>query len=82
MFCLNTNISFKTNFLSNFIFSFALQFLQENGFSNPISVKQLMSPTTKDFVRVFQFLFNFLDDDYVVGSKIDEEIPAKFKEMK
>eukprot|EP00057_Strongylocentrotus_purpuratus_P002124 XP_003723890.1 PREDICTED: kinetochore protein NDC80 homolog [Strongylocentrotus purpuratus] len=59
-----------------------IEFLQENGFSNPISVKQLMSPTTKDFVRVFQFLFSFLDEDYVVGSKIDEEIPAKFKEMK
>ncbi|XP_063954410.1 kinetochore protein NDC80 homolog [Lytechinus pictus] len=59
-----------------------IDFLQEHGFSHPISVKQLMSPTTKDFVRVFQFLYNFLDEDYVVGPKIDEEIPAKFKELK
>ena len=41
-----------------------------------------MSPTTKDFIRVFQFIFNFMDEDYVVAQKFEEDIPAKLKELK
>ncbi|XP_072178438.1 kinetochore protein NDC80 homolog [Diadema setosum] len=59
-----------------------VDFLQENNFSHQLSVKQLMSPTTKDFIRIFQFIYNFLDEDYVVGQKFEEEIPTKLKALK
>jgi SMC interacting uncharacterized protein involved in chromosome segregation len=43
-----------------------IRFLTENGYNHPISLKLLTSPMMKDFLRIFQFLYNQLDPGHKV----------------
>ncbi|KAI0228966.1 Kinetochore protein NDC80-like [Lamellibrachia satsuma] len=58
-----------------------VEFLVENSYPFPISPKLLHSPQTKDFVRIFEFLMNFIWTKYKVGNKIEEEVPAMLKNI-
>ncbi|MEE6526471.1 hypothetical protein FKM82_027146, partial [Ascaphus truei] len=58
------------------------EFLNENGYSQTISVKSLQGPSTKDFVKIFAFIYSFILPNYEVpDSKFEEEIPRIFKEL-
>ncbi|XP_072019595.1 kinetochore protein NDC80 homolog [Amphiura filiformis] len=59
-----------------------IEFLTENGYSHPLSVKLLTTPTTKDFLKIFQFIYGFLDPKYTLPAKPEEEIPQVFKTLK
>ncbi|CAM4429516.1 unnamed protein product, partial [Caretta caretta] len=57
-------------------------FLVENGYAQNVSVKSLQTPSTKDFCRIFAFIYVFLCPSYELpDSKIEEEIPKVFKEL-
>ncbi|XP_013415462.1 kinetochore protein NDC80 homolog [Lingula anatina] len=58
-----------------------LEFLLEKGFPHNINKKVLLYPTSKDFFRIFEFLFSFIEPKYQVGPKPEEEIPKLFKLM-
>ncbi|XP_026502037.1 kinetochore protein NDC80 homolog [Terrapene carolina triunguis] len=58
------------------------EFLVENGYAQNVSVKSLQTPTTKDFFRIFAFIYAFLCPSYELpDSKIEEEVPKVFKEL-
>ncbi|XP_059830818.1 kinetochore protein NDC80 homolog [Hypanus sabinus] len=56
------------------------EFLGDNGYPQSISVKSLQSPTSKEFVKIFSFMFSLIDSSYQLpDSKFEEEIPRIFK---
>ncbi|XP_050814606.1 kinetochore protein NDC80 homolog isoform X1 [Gopherus flavomarginatus] len=58
------------------------EFLVEKGYAQNVSVKSLQTPSTKDFFRIFAFIYAFLCPSYELpDSKIEEEIPKVFKEL-
>ncbi|XP_041060421.1 kinetochore protein NDC80 homolog isoform X4 [Carcharodon carcharias] len=58
------------------------EFLGECGYPHSISTKSLQSPTTKEFLKIFSFLYNLLDQSYQMpDSKFEEEIPRIFKSL-
>ncbi|KAM7180090.1 kinetochore protein NDC80 homolog isoform 1-T1 [Macrochelys suwanniensis] len=58
------------------------EFLVENGYAQNVSMKSLQTPSTKDFFRIFAFIYVFLCPSYELpDSKIEEEIPKVFKEL-
>ena len=60
-----------------------IQFLTENGYTaSQLSPKQLSAPSNKDFIRIFQFIYSFIDPNYNWGkSKAEDEIPQLFKTL-
>ncbi|NWI96820.1 NDC80 protein, partial [Pitta sordida] len=58
------------------------EFLAENGYAHNVSLKSLQSPSVKDFLKIFTFIYGFLCPSYELGdSKFEEEIPKSFKEL-
>ncbi|CAH2218786.1 kinetochore NDC80 homolog [Pelobates cultripes] len=58
------------------------EFLNENGYSQTITVKSLQGPSTKDFLKIFAFIYSFICPGYEIpDSKFEEEIPRLFKEL-
>uniref|UniRef100_A0A669P4Z5 Kinetochore protein NDC80 n=1 Tax=Phasianus colchicus TaxID=9054 RepID=A0A669P4Z5_PHACC len=58
------------------------EFLVENGYAHNVTVKSLQSPSVKDFVKIFTFIYGFLCPSYELpDSKFEEEIPRVFKEL-
>ncbi|KAM4698889.1 kinetochore protein NDC80 homolog [Discoglossus pictus] len=58
------------------------EFLNENGYSQLITVKSLQGPSTKDFLKIFAFIYSFIFPNYEIpDSKFEEEIPRVFKEL-
>ncbi|NXX47519.1 NDC80 protein, partial [Tricholaema leucomelas] len=58
------------------------EFLAENGYAHSVSIKSLQSPSVKDFLKIFTFIYGFLCPSYELpGSKFEEEIPRLFKEL-
>uniref|UniRef100_UPI00398F19BD kinetochore protein NDC80 homolog isoform X2 n=1 Tax=Pristiophorus japonicus TaxID=55135 RepID=UPI00398F19BD len=56
------------------------EFLGEFGYPLSISVKSLQSPTTKEFLKIFTFIYNLIDPSYQLpDSKFEEDIPKMFK---
>ncbi|XP_071113358.1 kinetochore protein NDC80 homolog [Haliotis cracherodii] len=56
-----------------------LEWLTDKGYSHPISQKILVSPPSKEFFRIFEFLNGHLEPKYKIGPKPEEEIPKIFK---
>ncbi|XP_064595427.1 kinetochore protein NDC80 homolog [Liolophura sinensis] len=57
-----------------------VEFLLDNGYPHPISTKVLQSPQSRDFFRIFEYLFSMLyDPKYKLGKKPEEEIPSLMK---
>ncbi|GCB80673.1 hypothetical protein scyTo_0017279, partial [Scyliorhinus torazame] len=58
------------------------EFLGEYSYPHSISTKSLQSPTAKEFLKIFSFLYNLLDQSYQMpDSKFEEEIPRIFKSL-
>ncbi|KAK6483392.1 kinetochore protein NDC80-like protein [Huso huso] len=58
------------------------EYLGENGFPSPVTVKSLQSPTSKEFLKIFSFIYSFLDPTFQMPtSKIEEEIPRILKDL-
>ncbi|XP_019381428.1 PREDICTED: kinetochore protein NDC80 homolog [Gavialis gangeticus] len=58
------------------------EYLVENGYAHNVSMKSLQSPSVKDFLKIFTFIYGFLCPSYELpDSKFEEEIPRIFKEL-
>ncbi|XP_044140060.1 kinetochore protein NDC80 homolog [Bufo gargarizans] len=58
------------------------EFLNEHGYSQTLTVKSLQGPSTKDFLKIFAFIYSFICPNYEIpNSKFEEEIPRVFKEL-
>ncbi|KAH1178197.1 kinetochore protein NDC80 homolog [Mauremys mutica] len=57
------------------------EFLVENGYAHNVSMKSLQSPSVKDFLKIFTFIYGFLCPYELPDSKFEEEIPRIFKEL-
>nr|XP_032628407.1 kinetochore protein NDC80 homolog isoform X2 [Chelonoidis abingdonii] len=57
------------------------EFLVENGYAHKVSMKSLQSPSVKDFLKIFTFIYGFLCPYELPDSKFEEEIPRIFKEL-
>ncbi|TRZ24991.1 hypothetical protein HGM15179_002096 [Zosterops borbonicus] len=58
------------------------EFLVENGYAHNVSMKSLQSPSVKDFLKIFTFIYRFLCPSYELpDSKFEEEIPKVFKDL-
>ncbi|KAJ8414454.1 hypothetical protein AAFF_G00053240 [Aldrovandia affinis] len=58
------------------------EFLSERGFPGTMSIKCLQSPSTKDFLKIFEFIYSLLDTTFQMPtSKIEEEIPRMLKDL-
>lgn len=61
---------------------FPPQFLTEHGYNGTLSAKTLQSPSTKEFVKMLEFIYCQLEPTFVMpNSKIEEEIPAMLKSI-
>ncbi|XP_077335750.1 kinetochore protein NDC80 homolog [Lithobates pipiens] len=58
------------------------EFLNENSYSQTLTVKSLQGPSTKDFLKIFTFIYSFICPNYEIpGTKFEEEIPRVFKDL-
>ncbi|KAL6477556.1 hypothetical protein MHYP_G00133910 [Metynnis hypsauchen] len=58
------------------------EFLGDNGFPGTVTVKALQSPSTKEFLKIFEFIYSLLDHTFQMPtSKVEEEIPRMFKDL-
>lgn len=61
----------------------SLQFLTEQGYPGTLSAKTLQSPSTKEFVKMFEFIYRQLDPTFEMpNSKVEEEVPAILKSLR
>lgn len=59
-----------------------VEFLNESGYPHLINVKILSSPSTKEFLRVFEHLFNFIFPQFTLDQKeFAEQIPILMKNI-
>ncbi|KAJ7338717.1 hypothetical protein JRQ81_012619 [Phrynocephalus forsythii] len=59
-----------------------LQFLTTYDYGPTVSVKSLQTPSVKDFVKIFSFIYELICPSYELSStKFEEEIPRIFKEL-
>lgn len=59
-----------------------LEFLKQNGYDSQIIRRNLLTPTTKDFINVFNFIYRHLDCSYQLPAKFEDEIPKLLKKCK
>ncbi|XP_067087958.1 LOW QUALITY PROTEIN: kinetochore protein NDC80 homolog [Osmerus mordax] len=58
------------------------EFLQEKGFPGAVTTKSLQSPSTKEFLKVFEFIYCLLDPTFhMPSSKVEEEVPRILKDL-
>uniref|UniRef100_A0A8C9TQ60 Kinetochore protein NDC80 n=1 Tax=Scleropages formosus TaxID=113540 RepID=A0A8C9TQ60_SCLFO len=58
------------------------EFLSEQGFPGTVSIKSLQSPSTKEFLKIFEFIYTLLDPTFQMPtSKIEEEIPRILRDI-
>ncbi|KAK7886929.1 hypothetical protein WMY93_026550 [Mugilogobius chulae] len=59
------------------------EFLTDQGFPGPLSSKMLQSPSTKEFVKMFEFIYRQLDPTFEMpNQKVEEEVPALLKSLR
>ncbi|KAM9857933.1 kinetochore protein NDC80 homolog [Aulostomus maculatus] len=59
------------------------EFLTEQGYPGTLSPKTLQSPSTKEFVKMFEFIYRLLDPTFEMpNSKVEEEVPAILKSLR
>uniref|UniRef100_A0A3Q4BDR6 Kinetochore protein NDC80 n=1 Tax=Mola mola TaxID=94237 RepID=A0A3Q4BDR6_MOLML len=57
--------------------------LTEQGYSGTLSAKTLQSPSSKDFVKMFEFIYRQLDPTFEMPNlKTEEEVPAILKALR
>ena len=67
--------SFRERAIRNLI-----EFLAANSYPHPYSPKLLHSPQSKDFVRIFEFIYSILEPGFKC-TKIEEQFPHIMKEL-
>eukprot|EP00050_Salpingoeca_kvevrii_P003293 m.220652 g.220652 ORF g.220652 m.220652 type:complete len:606 (+) comp10803_c0_seq1:147-1964(+) len=59
-----------------------IEFLASSGYPHSISPKMLTAPSNKDFVQIFQFLYNAIDPNYDFGQeKPEDQVPTLLKHL-
>ncbi|XP_037535999.1 kinetochore protein NDC80 homolog [Nematolebias whitei] len=59
------------------------EFLTEQGYPGTLSPKTLQSPSTKEFVKIFEFIYRLFDRTFEMpNSKVEEEVPALLKDLR
>ncbi|CAJ1068915.1 kinetochore protein NDC80 homolog [Xyrichtys novacula] len=59
------------------------EFLTEQGYPGTLAAKTLQSPSTKEFVKMFEFIYRQLDSTFEMpNSKVEEEVPAILKALR
>uniref|UniRef100_UPI0037E8B14C kinetochore protein NDC80 homolog n=1 Tax=Semicossyphus pulcher TaxID=241346 RepID=UPI0037E8B14C len=59
------------------------EFLTEQGYPGTLVAKTLQSPSTKEFVKMFEFIYCQLDPTFEMpNSKVEEEVPAILKSLR
>jgi SMC interacting uncharacterized protein involved in chromosome segregation len=58
-----------------------IAYFQEKCPETPITIKHLQTPNTKDFILVFTTLVRKIDPFFEINGKIEDEIPAFFKQL-
>ncbi|KAG7223441.1 hypothetical protein INR49_015544 [Caranx melampygus] len=59
------------------------EFLTEHGYPGTLSSKTLQSPSTKEFVKMFEFIYRQLDPTFEMpDSKVEEEVPALLRSLR
>ncbi|CAG5923616.1 unnamed protein product [Menidia menidia] len=59
------------------------EFLTEQGYPGTLSGKTLQSPSTKEFVKMFEFIYRQLDPTFeMINSKVEEEVPAILRALR
>eukprot|EP00794_Sanderia_malayensis_P005940 gene5940-6630_t len=58
-----------------------LHFLSINGYPHQMSQKILSAPTSKDFIKIFEFLYGILDKQEKIDGKVEEEIPRLLRQI-
>ncbi|XP_012937749.1 kinetochore protein NDC80 homolog [Aplysia californica] len=58
-----------------------LEFLMANNYPHAVSQKLLVSPTSKDFFKIFAFIYSKLHPGYKMATKMEEEVPRVLKMM-
>ncbi|XP_022253186.1 kinetochore protein NDC80 homolog, partial [Limulus polyphemus] len=58
-----------------------LEFLSDQQYSYQLSERLLSSPSTKDFVRIFEFLYRFWDAKYTASNRPEDEVPQLMKRL-
>ncbi|KAM4577400.1 kinetochore protein NDC80 homolog [Odontesthes bonariensis] len=59
------------------------EFLTEQGYPGTLSAKTLQSPSTKEFVKMFEFIYRQLEPTFEMpNSKVEEEVPAILKALR
>ncbi|KAK2162689.1 hypothetical protein LSH36_93g01043 [Paralvinella palmiformis] len=71
-----TERQFKEMAIKNLI-----KFLAEYGYPNPCSPKLLHCPSAKEFVRIFEFLYGFLEPGFKCTGRIEDQFPNIMKEL-
>ncbi|XP_076435592.1 kinetochore protein NDC80 homolog [Babylonia areolata] len=56
-----------------------IDFLTETKYPHPLSQKMLMSPPSKEFFRIFEYICCQLDPAFKLGPKMEEEVPRQLK---
>ncbi|XP_042241458.1 kinetochore protein NDC80 homolog isoform X2 [Homarus americanus] len=56
-----------------------LDFLHKNGYEYQVQRRSLLTPSTKDFANIFNFVYRHLDGSYTLPNRIEEEIPRLLK---
>ncbi|KAJ3342642.1 kinetochore-associated Ndc80 complex subunit ndc80 [Gonapodya sp. JEL0774] len=59
-----------------------IQFLMSTGYAQALSVKQLQSPSQKDFQNMFRHMLDMIDPNFEFTKKFEEEVPAVMKSLK
>ncbi|XP_034026322.1 kinetochore protein NDC80 homolog [Thalassophryne amazonica] len=59
------------------------EFLTERGYSGSLTSKTLQSPSTKEFLKMFEFIYCQLDPTFEMpNSKVEEEVPGILKALR
>ncbi|XP_062521441.1 kinetochore protein NDC80 homolog [Corticium candelabrum] len=56
-------------------------FLTKTNYPYPVTHKQLQSPSSREFVSMFQYVYSFIDSSCKLTAKFDEEIPLLLKQI-
>lgn len=58
-----------------------ISYLGQHGYDHVLSPKLLANPTSKEFLHMVQFLFKRIDPSIKFLGKIEDEVPALFKQI-
>ncbi|XP_042886835.1 kinetochore protein NDC80 homolog isoform X2 [Penaeus japonicus] len=56
-----------------------LDFLVSGGYEHQLQRRTLLTPSTKDFANIFNFIYRHLDGQYNMPNRFEEEIPRLLK---